>query len=202
MHKAAKSLPEDLFDQLEDEPLDLLDQHKTRSALRSTGGGHHLKRKPGLEDEPEIDSEGRLIIREGEGGKPRREVSSSSNPESEDVRSQAGSSHKSINSSIEKNRKRRKTSDSGWAYTGGEYASKKAAGDVKRKDKLEPYAYWPLDRKMMSRRPEHRAAARKGMASVVRLTKKLEGKSVSSALSSKGLRFKRVQKKSSKKKSK
>ena len=192
MHKAAKRLPEDLFDQLEDEPLDLLDQHKTRSALRSTG---HLKRKPGLEDEPEVDSEGRLIIREG--GKPRREMPS--NPDS-DVRSQA-SSHMSMNSARD-NRKRRKTSDSGWAYTGGEYASKKAAGDVKRKDKLEPYAYWPLDRKMMSRRPEHRAAARKGMASVVKLTKKLEGKSASSALSSKGLRFKRVQKKSSKKKSK
>lgn len=193
MHKAAKRLPEDLFDQLEDEPLDLLDQHKTRSALRSTG---HLKRKPGLEDEPEVDSEGRLIIREG--GKPRKEMPSNSDS---DVRSQA-SSHMSMNSARD-NRKRRKTSDSGWAYTGGEYASKKAAGDVKRKDKLEPYAYWPLDRKMMSRRPEHRAAARKGMVSVVKLTKKLEGKSASSALlSSKGLRFKRVQKKSSKKKSK
>lgn len=191
MHKADKSLPEDLFDQLVDEPLDLLDQHKTRSALRSTG---HLKRKPGLEDEPEIDSEGRLIIREG--GRTRRELSKSDS----NVRSQA-CRHTSINSSID-NRKRRKTSDSGWAYTGSEYVSKKAAGDVKRKDKLEPYAYWPLDRKMMSRRPEHRAAARKGMTSVVRLTKKLEGKSASSVLSSKGLRFKRVQKKSSKKKSK
>ncbi|RVW44251.1 Ribosomal RNA-processing protein 12 [Vitis vinifera] len=159
MHKAAKRLPEDLFDQLEDEPLDLLDQHKTRKAKERDA----------------------------------------SNPDS-DVRSQA-SSHMSMNSARD-NRKRRKTSDSGWAYTGGEYASKKAAGDVKRKDKLEPYAYWPLDRKMMSRRPEHRAAARKGMASVVKLTKKLEGKSASSALSSKGLRFKRVQKKSSKKKSK
>ncbi|KAJ1418786.1 hypothetical protein SESBI_15725 [Sesbania bispinosa] len=56
-----------------------------------------------------------------------------------------------------KSQKRRKTSDSGWAYTGKEYGSKKAGGDVKRKDKLEPYAYWPLDRKMMSRRPQHRA---------------------------------------------
>lgn len=190
MQKAAKRLPEDLIDQLEDEPLDLLDQQKTRSSLRSTG---HLKRKPVFEDEPEIDSEGRLVIHEE--GKPRREMSS--NPDS-DVRSRADS-HTSVNSSRD-NRKRRKTSDSGWAYTGTEYSSKKAAGDVKRKNKLEPYAYWPLDRKMMSRRPEHRAAARKGMVSVVKLTKKLEGKSASSVLASKGLRFKRTQTKSNKKK--
>jgi ribosomal RNA-processing protein 12 len=42
IHRSDKSLPEELFDQLEDEPLDLLDQHKTRSALRSSA---HLKRK-------------------------------------------------------------------------------------------------------------------------------------------------------------
>uniref|UniRef100_A0A803LVY2 RRP12-like protein n=1 Tax=Chenopodium quinoa TaxID=63459 RepID=A0A803LVY2_CHEQI len=122
---------------LEDEPLDLLDQRKTRLALRSGG---NLKRKLDSEDEPEFDEDGRLIIREE--GKPKR-----------------------------------------WAYTGNEYASKKARGDLKKKGKFEPYAYWPLDRKMLSRRPEHRAAARRGMRSVVKLTKKLEGRSVASALS-------------------
>ncbi|KAL6989254.1 hypothetical protein U1Q18_015006 [Sarracenia purpurea var. burkii] len=61
-NKVAKSLSEDLFNQLEDEPLDLLDRQKTRSALRSS---EHLKRKQDSDDEPEIDSEGRLIIREG-----------------------------------------------------------------------------------------------------------------------------------------
>ncbi|RYR27112.1 hypothetical protein Ahy_B02g061443 isoform A [Arachis hypogaea] len=96
-----------------------------------------------------------------------------------------------------KAQKRRKTSDSGWAYTGKEYASKKARGDVKRKDKLEPYAYWPLDRKMMSRRPQQRAAARKGMSSVVKMTKRYEGKSASGVLSMKSLKLK---KKGSKKK--
>ncbi|KAF9680361.1 hypothetical protein SADUNF_Sadunf06G0113200 [Salix dunnii] len=93
-----RSLPEDLFDQLEDEPLDLLDREPKK-------------------EEP-------------------------SNPGS-DARSEAGS-FKSLNSW--KTQKRRKTSNSGWVYTGSEYASKKAGGDVKRKDKLEPYAYWPLDR--------------------------------------------------------
>lgn len=164
IHRSDKSLLEDLFDQLEDEPLDLLDRYKTRSALRSTV---HLERNQESNDDPEIDSEGRLTVHEE--GEPRKEEPS--NPGS-DARIEAGSV-KSLNS--RKTQKRRKTSNSGWAYTGSEYASKKAGGDVKRKDKLEPYAYWPLDRKMMSCRPEHRAAARKGMARVVKLTKKLEG---------------------------
>ncbi|XP_058214149.1 uncharacterized protein LOC131325744 [Rhododendron vialii] len=191
--KEAKSLPEDLFDQLEDEPLDLLDRQKTRSALRSS---EHLKRKPDSDDEPEIDSEGRLIIHEGGKKKLKREMSP--DPDS-DARTQASTRLSANSSQIAQ--KRRKTSDGGWAYMGSEYGSKKASGDVKRKGKLEPYAYWPLDRKMMSRRPEQRAAARKGMANVVKLTKKFEGKSVSSALSLKGMKFKKAKKKGSQKKS-
>jgi len=188
--KAAKSLPEDLFDQLEDEPLDLLDQRKTRSALRSS---EHLKRKPDSDDEPEIDPEGRLIIHEEGKKKLKREMSP--DPDS-DARTKA-STHLSTNSS-RMGQKRRKTSDSGWAYVGSEYGSKKASGDVKRKGN-EPYAYWPLDRKMMSRRPEQRAAARKGMANVVKLTKKFEGKSVSNALSIKDMKIKKGKKKVSQK---
>ncbi|KAK9134132.1 hypothetical protein Syun_013462 [Stephania yunnanensis] len=170
-----KSLAEDLFDKMEDDPLDLLDRQRTRSALQSS---QSQKRKQESDDEVEIDSEGRLVIHEV--GRPNRERSSSHCET--DADSQVGS-HLSARSSALGQRKRKKTSDSGWAYTGSEYASKKADGDVKRKDKLEPYAYWPLDRKMMSRRPEQRAAARKGMASVVKLTKKLEGKNAAGALS-------------------
>ncbi|KAK0572072.1 hypothetical protein LWI29_025683 [Acer saccharum] len=182
--KADKSLPEDLYDQLDDEPLDLLDRQKTRSALRSSD---RLKQKQEeSDDEPEIDPEGRLVIHEGR----IQKKSMSSDPDL-DARSEAMSK-----TSSRKTQKRRKTSESGWAYTGSEYTSKKAAGDVKRKGKLEPYAYWPLDRKMMSHRPEHRAAARKGMGSVV---KKLEGKSASTALSMKLYKFKSRQKKGSKK---
>ncbi|TQD93685.1 hypothetical protein C1H46_020689 [Malus baccata] len=174
-----------LLDQLEDEPLDLLDRQRTRSALRTSD---KLKRKMDSDDGPELDPDGRLIIRdEAESYKEKP-----FEPDY-DARSEADS-HLSVNS--KKTQKRRKTSESGWAATGIEYASKKAGGDLKRKDKLEPYAYWPLDRKMMSRRPEHRAAARKGISSVVKMTKKLEGQSASAILSAKGLKFKkRVQKK-------
>lgn len=191
-HRSAKSLPEDLLDQLEDEPLDMLDRQKMRSALRGSQQG---KRKAESDDDLEIDSEGRLVIHEGKGSKK----SSAANPDS-DSRSEAGT-YLSVDSS-RKAQKRKKTSESGWAYTGNEYASKKARGDLKRKDKLEPYAYWPLDRKMMSRRPEHRAAARKGMTSVVKMTKMLEGKSASSALSLKSTKFKKRANKASKMKGK
>ncbi|MED6156088.1 hypothetical protein PIB30_011550 [Stylosanthes scabra] len=176
-----KNLPEHMSDESDDEPLDLLDRQRTRSALRS----EHLKRKSRSEDdEVELDSEGRLIIREE--GKRRKEKPAE--PEY-DARSEPDS-HLSGKSGT-KAQKRRKTSDSGWSYTGKEYASKKASGDVKRKDKLEPYAYWPLDRKMMSRRPQQQAAARKGMASVVKMTKKFEGKSASGVLSMKSLKLKK-----------
>uniref|UniRef100_A0A803NT89 RRP12-like protein n=1 Tax=Cannabis sativa TaxID=3483 RepID=A0A803NT89_CANSA len=187
-----KNLPGHLVDQIEDdEPLDLLDRQRTRSAIRST---ENLKRKNLSDNEPEFDADGRMIIQEEGNQKMER----SFEPES-DRKSEAGSRR---SASTKKTQKRQKTSDSGWAYTGNEYANKKAGGDLQKKDKLEPYAYWPLDRKMMSRRPEHRASAKKGMASVVKMTKRLEGKSASSLLSSGGLKFKKSHKKSGKKKSK
>lgn len=181
-------MPEHLSDESDDEPLDLLDQQRTRSALKTP---EHLKRKSRLDDEVEVDSEGRMIIREE--GQWRKEKPAD---DEYDARSEPDS-HLSAKSGT-KGQKRRKTSDSGWAYTGKEYGSKKAGGDVKRKDKFEPYAYWPLDRKMMSRRPQQRAAARKGMSSVVKMTKKFEGKSASGVLSLKTLKLKRTQKKSGK----
>ncbi|GKD32132.1 hypothetical protein Tco_1242910 [Tanacetum coccineum] len=96
-----------------------------------------------------------------------------------DASSQA-SSNRSVNS--RKAEKHRKMTKSGWAYTGSEYSSKKASGGLKQKGKLKPYAYWPLNYKMVSRRPEHRPTARKGMSSVVKLSKRLEGHTVSNAL--------------------
>ncbi|GAB2291556.1 hypothetical protein Dimus_025810 [Dionaea muscipula] len=171
--RSVKSLSEDLLDQFEGEPLDLLDQLKTRSALHSA---RQRKMKPDSDDEPEMDPLGRILIREET--KPKKEKTSE---HESDEKNEVGSfaSAKSSRKAL----KRKKTAESGWTYTGSEYASKKARGDVKKSGKLEPYAYWPLDRKMVSRRPEHRAVARRGMARVVKLSKKLEGKSASSVLS-------------------
>ncbi len=39
------------------------------------------------------------------------------------------------------------------------------------KSKMEPYAYWPLDRKLLNRRPDKKAAAKQGLDQVVRAAK-------------------------------
>ncbi|KAL9681670.1 hypothetical protein QQ045_013457 [Rhodiola kirilowii] len=179
LNKAAKRLPEDWFDQLEDEPLDLLDWQKTRSSLR---GNDTLKRKCESDEEIELDDEGRLIFDEGGKTKNRKFLGDYTDTRIRATRARSPLSHKLT--------KRRKVSDLSKSYVGREYASKKAGGDLKKKDKLEPYAYWPLDRKMLSRKEEHSSAAKRGMASVVKLTKKLEGKSAKSALSISRKKFK------------
>ena len=46
-------------------------------------------------------------------------------------------------------------------------ARKKAGGDVKGSSKVEPYAYWPLDRKMLNKRPAKKAHAAKGLSRIV-----------------------------------
>ena len=47
-------------------------------------------------------------------------------------------------------------------------ARKGAKGDTKGGSKVEPYAYWPLDRKMLNRRAGKQAAAKKGLQRVVK----------------------------------
>ncbi|CAA6664606.1 unnamed protein product [Spirodela intermedia] len=94
-----------------------------------------------------------------------------------------------VGSSSRGRSKRQKTKEAGWAYAGGEYSSKKARGDLKVKDKLEPYAYWPLDRKLLNRRAELKAVARKGMAKVMK--RKHEGKGVAAV--AKGVTLSRAQ---------
>ncbi|KAG9443732.1 hypothetical protein H6P81_015072 [Aristolochia fimbriata] len=190
---AGKSLAEDLSDQLENDPLDLLDRQKTRAALRSSG---QLKRKQDMDNDLEVDSDGRLVIREDDGPKKRESTNSGHDTE---TRSLTSHYSRSTAKSLSERRKKQKTTDAGWAYTGNEYKSKRARGDLKKKGKLEPYAYWPLDRKMLSRREEHKATARKGMASVVKLAKKLEGKSASGALSVNGPKLKKSTRRKGKK---
>lgn len=172
-------MPGDLFNQIEDGPLDLLDGQRTRAALESST---HRKRKAESDDdeEPEINDEGRLVISEG-GKKIKRERNCFSEDDLE-------TKSKSVRSLTKSQKKKQKT-ESGWAFTGSQYTSKKAKGDLKRKNKLEPYAYWPLDRKLLNRREESKAIARKGMSAVMKVTKSLEGKSASSAL---GVKFKHV----------
>ncbi|MCO5571961.1 hypothetical protein L7F22_025712 [Adiantum nelumboides] len=176
LRKLTKMLPEDEWDG-ENEPLDLLDTHKTRSVLAS----NKLKRKNYDSDDLEVDPEGRLIIPADETkakGKTKHfEDQDTAMPSVKSAKT-AGKFKPKVHAT-----KKRKT-ETGWAYTGQEYASKKGArrGDVKQQGKLDPYAYWPLDPKMLNRREGKKAVARKGLASVVKTTNKMKGLSTSEAL--------------------
>ncbi|KAF7080810.1 LOW QUALITY PROTEIN: hypothetical protein CFC21_084821 [Triticum aestivum] len=167
-----KNLQEKIIDHSTGEPLDLLDQKTMRLALKSTG---KKRAAPDVDDDDEIemDPEGRMIIREEREWRKKKPIVSH-DEEADDktsVRSQSV--------------KRRKVASTGWSYTGHEYTSKKAGGDLKKKDKMEPYAYWPLDRKLLNRRSDRKQSARKGMASVMKMAKRFEGNSASGALAAK-----------------
>lgn len=190
---APKMLLEDLLDQL-----DLLDRQRTRSSLYLSAAQRKRKGESG-EEPAEIAADGRLVVREDdESGRRRRQPSSDGGDGGDDANGRrkgkqaasGGDAASVAGSSSSRGRsKRQKTKDAGWAYAGGEYSSKRARGDLKVKDKLEPYAYWPLDRKLLNRRAELKAVARKGMAKVMK--RKHDGKGVAAV--AKGVTLSRAQ---------
>jgi ribosomal RNA-processing protein 12 len=50
-------------------------------------------------------------------------------------------------------------------------ANKASGGDAKGSSKVEPYAYWPLDRNMLNRRAQKTRVAKKGLDKVVKAAK-------------------------------
>ncbi|CAA7401204.1 unnamed protein product [Spirodela intermedia] len=192
---APKMLSEDLLDQL-----DLLDRQRTRSSLYMSAAQRKRKADPG-EEPAEIAADGRLVVRDDDESRAeerRRRWDSSDGGDGGDNAhrrrkekhpTSGGDAASAVGSSSRGRSKRQKTKEAGWAYAGGEYSSKKARGDLKVKDKLEPYAYWPLDRKLLNRRAELKAVARKGMAKVMK--RKHEGKGVAAV--AKGVTLSRAQ---------
>jgi ribosomal RNA-processing protein 12 len=204
LRKSNKRLPEDLMDvEGAGEPLDLLDTRKTREVLR---GPKSQQKKNDSDDEYEYTADGKMIVDES-GDKIREKLKRKKQWEEdhpEAAKSQAARSSKRGDDDRSKSRagsrpvKARKTNNESksWAYTGDEYASKKnkAVGDVKKDGKLDPYAYWPLDPKILNRREAKRNAARKGMGSVMKSAKKMQGMSSKEALATKAARPRKQQK--------
>ncbi len=54
-------------------------------------------------------------------------------------------------------------------------AKKGAGGDTKGSSKVEPYAYWPMDRRMLNRRPDKKREARTGLDGIVKASRKGAG---------------------------
>ena len=57
----------------------------------------------------------------------------------------------------------------GGQHTGDRFKAKKkgSGGDVKGNSKVEPYAYWPLDRKLLNRRVQKTKSAKSGLDRIV-----------------------------------
>ncbi|KAL3700630.1 hypothetical protein R1sor_018652 [Riccia sorocarpa] len=179
LRKSSKRLPEDFMD-TGDEPLDLLDVKRTREALSSVS----RKRKEDDEDEPQFASDGRLII--DENGDKKRKRSRDDSDDEADTKSRGGKSFggKSDASMGKTSTKHgrpvkdshgRKKAKGSWSYAGDDYVNRKAKGDIKKEGKHDPYAYWPLDPKMLNRRQAKRRTAREGMASVFKAGSKTKG---------------------------
>ena len=170
-------LPEDLMD-IGDarEPLDLLDTRKTREVLR--GPKSQQQKNIDSDDELEYTADGKMIVDES-GDKIRDKLKrkkqwEEDHPHAAAIQSGHGfkRSHEvSASRSQSRARKARKTNNGSksWVYTGDEYASKKsrAVGDVKKDGKLDPFAYWPLDPKILNKREAKKNAARKAISSVM-----------------------------------
>ena len=62
-----------------------------------------------------------------------------------------------------------KSGTQGKEHSGKRFAASKqgAGGDVKGRSKVEPYAYWPLDRKMLNRRSAKKNEAKHGLTEIV-----------------------------------
>ena len=70
-----------------------------------------------------------------------------------------------------KSTKTNKTTKTSATHTGDRYKAK-GGGDVRRKgEKLQPYAYWPLDAKLLNRRNSKRGEARDTLSGVVKSSK-------------------------------
>ncbi|KAI7805897.1 RRP12-like protein [Triplophysa rosa] len=144
-----------------DEPLNFLDP---KAAQRVLATNPDMKKAPKVDHGFKVTSDGRLIIKDDD-----EEEDISKDPEMDDILEEAGVK-------IKKNPKRKIYDDmdddmdveptmkykaggrgihrplGGGAEVGMEYKSKKGRGDVKKKGKVDPYAYVPLEKAQLNRR--------------------------------------------------
>ncbi|GBG72254.1 hypothetical protein CBR_g11184 [Chara braunii] len=173
MRQAKSRLPEDDGDSDGDEPLDLLDASRARKALMA--GSHASQKETQEQDDVKYAPDGRMVIDEKEDRKEKKrkrgDVAGEGSDGDEDGASRGGKSSSKWGKKSSKDRAG-KHGKKKRAHTGEEYKPQRGAGgDAKGNKKVEPYAYWPLDRKLLNRREGKRVAARKGMAGVMKVKK-------------------------------
>ena len=111
--------------------------------------------------------DGRLLISEERSfGKRRRDGDDGDG----DARSLGGKSHRSSGGkSSQGGRSQKRVRTGTLVHSAGAFRSKKSAGgDVSRTGGVQPYAYWPMDAKLLNRRAGRRRQALTGLDQVVR----------------------------------
>ena len=140
------------------DPIDFLDPKSSDRILSSNPKKREKRQKDAdLEEALSFNEEGKLIVTDERGSK--MDVGSNSETESIQTETQStttagASSTRSKRSTVKKSKFHKPLSD------GREYKSKKAGGDMKRRNKPDPYAYLPLN---------------KGQLRIKRKQKKLQG---------------------------
>ena len=140
------------------DPIDLLDPNSSSKILTVNPRKRKESRSEyGMEEMFSFNEEGKLVVSDERRG--RRESGNDSEPESVETEMQstttAGvSSNTSRKSFVKKPRRNKSIAD------GREYKSQKAGGDMKRRNRPDPYAYLPLN---------------KGQLRIKRKQKKLQG---------------------------
>ncbi|OQS01528.1 hypothetical protein ACHHYP_00672 [Achlya hypogyna] len=140
--KAGKSY---IKENAEDEIVDFLDN----SAFKNIVNSRKTKKHADDDGDFEFSKDGRLIVP----GEPDADEDAAMESDDEDV------VRRDVQKQLEqmglgKKRKR------GEPEAGQEYKAKKAGGDIKKKGKLEPYAFIPLDPKLMAKRNKRNAVSR------------------------------------------
>merc|ERR1719515_451675 len=144
------------------EPVDLLDG--AGRASRGKAARDALKQRTRPEDAFPTSRDGRLIVREERDGKRRRDDSE----DDSDGGSDGGRTARTARTARTSNTRRTSRTE---LSRGDKFRSKKAQGDAK-KGALEPFAYWPMDRKMLNRRKAKQKVAQKELGKVVRSAKR------------------------------
>ncbi|KAK9845416.1 hypothetical protein WJX81_006006 [Elliptochloris bilobata] len=161
--------------------------NEERDAGAAVGGKRKRRPGGGLDDRASDDSDfDDLRARGGRGGgaagasaKSVRFAGStagrSTAGRSTAARSRGGSA--SARSAGARSRASNRSQAAGSQHSGERFRARKggAGGDVKGSSRVEPYAYWPLDRKLLNRRPGKKAAAEQGLQAMVHTAKGAKG---------------------------
>uniref|UniRef100_A0A8C2WZB4 Ribosomal RNA processing 12 homolog n=1 Tax=Cyclopterus lumpus TaxID=8103 RepID=A0A8C2WZB4_CYCLU len=122
----------------EDDPLNFLDPKVSQRVLATNPA---MKKSAKVEHGFKVTSDGRLIIREDD----EEDVKDNDEGELKDILEEAGVRSVTGGSGIHR-------ALGGREDMGADYKSKKGKGDIKKKGKLDPYAYIPLKKSQLNRR--------------------------------------------------